>query len=66
MSAPFRLSRADGTKILKGLLVAVLGAALTYLTDLIPNVDLGPWTPAVTAGWSVVVNFLRKWMLSSK
>lgn len=46
--------------IFKGAAIAAAGAALAYLTDAIPGVDAGPFTPVLVAGWSVVVNIIRK------
>src|SRR5512139_477537 len=49
------------TKVIKGALIAGLGAVLTYVTDALPNVNIPPeWVPIVTAGWAVIVNLLRK------
>lgn len=59
-SKRFSLDLTDLKKIGVGLLVAVGGAVLTYLTGLIPNVDFGAFTPLVVTGWSVIVNILRK------
>ena len=47
-------------KILKGAGIAAVGAALTYLTEALPTVELGDWTPVVVGAWSIVVNVLRK------
>ncbi len=60
MSATFRLNKEDLIKIAKGLLIATVGAVLTYLTDLIPKIDWGAFTPLVTAGFSVFANMVRK------
>lgn len=49
-------------KIGKGLLIAMAGAGLTYITDTLPNVELGVFQPLVMAGWSVVVNAVRKFL----
>ncbi len=47
-------------KVLVGAGIAMAGAGLTYLTETIPNVDFGTYTPYVTAVFSVLVNVLRK------
>jgi len=44
----------------KGLIIALLGAALTYLTTWISGYNWGVYTPVVVALWSVVVNLVRK------
>ena len=64
MSAKYKLDRADGAKILKGAIVAVLGALLTFLTDLLPRVELNEWSPLVMAVWSVVVNSALKFLMN--
>jgi len=61
-SPKYSLTFDDAGKIGKGLLIAIAGAALTYLTEQIPNVNFGEWTPIVVAFWSVVVNLIRKWI----
>lgn len=54
--------KADGARILKGALMAAIGALLTYLTQEVGHVDFGPlWTPVIVAGWSVVANAVRVW-----
>ena len=55
------LNSVDFKKLAVGLFVAVLGAALTYVTEAIGSVDLGEvWTPVVVVGWGLIVNTLRK------
>jgi len=61
-SEKYSLNSADLKKIGIGLGVAVSGAVLTYFTELIPSVDFGAWTPVVVAGFSVVVNVVRKFL----
>lgn len=52
--------KAQLIKILKGAIIAGLGALLTYLTESLANVDFGNWTPTVVAIFSVLVNIIRK------
>lgn len=54
------LTRVELKKIGRGLLIALAGAALTYLSEQIPNVDFGMYTPMVVSGFSVLVNTLQK------
>ncbi len=54
------LQRDDAQKILMGFLIALAGAAITYLSETVANMDFGQWTPLVVAGISVAVNALRK------
>lgn len=55
--------QTDGKKLLKGALIAAIGAILTYLEDALPGIDFGPtWTPVAVGLNSVLVNFFRKWL----
>lgn len=65
-SPKYQLTVGDLKKLGIGLGIALLGAALTYLTEQLPNVDFGQWTPFVVALWSVIVNAVRKWLTESK
>ena len=66
MSDVFKLSGIDWIKILKGLGVAIAGAALTYISAAITGTDFGQATPVIVAGWSVAVNFLRKLLIKTE
>jgi hypothetical protein len=65
-SSSLSINKEDLTKLGKGLLIAVLGAALTYGSEWMSGADFGSWTPVVVAGWSVAVNFLRKFIASNQ
>jgi len=65
MSQVGAMNSTDLKKIGKGLIIAVVGAVLTYGTETIPGVNLGSLTPIVVAGWSIVANFVRKWLSNS-
>lgn len=58
----FQLSSYDWRKIFIGLGVALAGAALTYVSQVITTIDFGSWTPIVVAGFSVLANVIRKWI----
>jgi hypothetical protein len=67
MAKRFALSKTDWSKILTGAIVAVLGALLTYVTNLIPQLNIpAEWLPSVTAGWAVIVNVVRKFITNNK
>ena len=66
MSVKYKLNRRDGSKILKGLAIALIGAALTYLSELLPNVEWGVYAPLVTVVASVLVNAIRKWISTAQ
>lgn len=65
-SPKYQLTLDDLKRLGTGLGIALLGAALTYLTEQIPNIDFGQWTPLVVAFWSVIVNTARKWFTESR
>ena len=55
------LDSAGWASLLRGALVAGLGAALTYLTANVGGVDFGSLPKeVVVAGMSVAVNYVRK------
>ena len=54
------LGKIDIKKIGTGAGIAVAGALLTYLTQVVTDMDLGEWTPIVVAVWSIIVNASRK------
>jgi len=56
----YKVNKKDGKKILIGAGIAGAGAVLTYLAEVIPNVDFEAWTPVVVAMFSVLVNIVRK------
>lgn len=58
----YTLCKEDAKKIGKGAVIAILGALLTYLSEVIVDVDFGQYTPIVMAIWSVLVNIVRKWV----
>lgn len=55
-SKKFTLNKEDGLKILKGAGIALAGALLTYLADLIPSIDFGSYTPVVVSLSSILIN----------
>ncbi len=58
----YRFDKISALKIGKGLLIALAGAALTHLTEVVSASDLGQFAPVVVAGWSVVVNAVREFI----
>jgi hypothetical protein len=65
-SQKLSLNLLDRKKIGKGALIAVIGVLLTYVADLIPTIDFGAYTPIVVAGFSVLANIVRKWIVSNQ
>jgi len=66
MSKKFSLNKKDGLKIAKGAGIALGGALLAYLAEIIPDVDFGQWTPMVVAMSSILINAGLKYFNSSR
>jgi len=61
-SKRYQINKTDIKKILTGAGVAGAGAALTYLVEVLPNIELGDYSPLVVALFSVLANAVRKWL----
>jgi hypothetical protein len=61
-STQFSLNAFDWKKVATGAGIAVAGALLTYVTQVVASLEPGPWTPVIVAVWSVVVNIVKKWI----
>lgn len=61
-STKFQLNKQDLQKIGTGALVAVGGALLTYLTQVVAQIDFGDFTPVAVAISSILVNVGRKFI----
>jgi len=59
-SKPGKLDGTDFKKLGKGLLIAVGGAAVTYLAEWTGEADFGAYTPIVTAAAAFGINLVRK------
>ena len=53
-------------KVGKGALIAGVGAVLTFALEALPNVSFGKWTPMAVGVFSIIANFVRKWIVSYK
>lgn len=62
MAEKFKLDLEDFGKVGKGALIAGVGAVVTYLVAVVPNIELGTWTPIAVAVFSVLANVVRKWL----
>ena len=59
----FAFNQEKLMSIVKGGCIAMLGALLTYLTKIISGSEsFGEWTPIIVAGWSMLVNVLKKYV----
>jgi hypothetical protein len=59
-SKRWSLNKEDLKKIAIGAAMALIGALLSYLTEIVGQIDLGQWTPVVVSGWSILANVIRK------
>jgi hypothetical protein len=53
-------------KVGKGALIAGGAAVLTYLAEAIPGLNFGEYTPVIVGVAGIVINFLRKFLMSYK
>lgn len=56
------LNELDYKKVMTGMGIAMAGAGLTYIQDLIPLIDFGVWTPVVVALNSSLINAVRRFL----
>lgn len=66
MSKRFRLNKEDSIKILTGSGIAMGGALLTYILEILPSIDFGEFTPVVVAVFSILINAGRKFLEGKK
>lgn len=59
ISQKYTLTKKDAISIGKGALIAIAGALLTYLAELIPKFDFGEYTPFVVAIAAILINAIR-------
>ena len=60
-SRRYALDRVDLRKLGTGFVIALVGAAATWLSDAATSLDFGMWSPFVAMAISVAVNAMRKW-----
>lgn len=65
-SKRFKLNQEDTKKILTGACIAMGGALLTYLTQVIGETDFGDLTPLITAIAAILINAGRKALQGAK
>lgn len=56
MSSKYTLNKEDGKKILKGAGIALAGALLTYLAQILPQVDFGQYNLVIAPVLSILIN----------
>lgn len=65
-SPKYKLNKEDGKKIGKGALIALGGALLTYVSDIIPMIDWGEYKPVVVAISGIIINFGWKFLKNNE
>lgn len=66
MSEKFTLNKEDGLKILKGAGIALAGALLTFLADVLTKIDFGQYTLVVAPILSILINAGLKFIAGRK
>ena len=61
-SAQYQLNAIDLKKIGIGALIAMGGAGITYLAQIVPSVNFGVWSPVVAALFAILLNAARKFL----
>lgn len=61
-SKRFKLNQEDVTKILVGASIAMGGALLTYVAQIVTEIDFGVYSPMVVAISSILINAARKFI----
>ena len=62
----YSLSQNDLKKIGTGFLIALAGAAITWLGEVTGQIDAGAYTPFLAAGSAVLINLLRKFIIDTQ
>jgi len=61
-SKSFKLNKEDLKKILKGSVIAMGGAGITYVLGILDYIDVGYMTPLIVATASALLNFAQIWI----
>ena len=65
-SPPLQLNKNDMSKVLKGLLIALGGAGLTYLSSIVGQIDYGNYAIIVYPLLSALLNAAIKWVSDNR
>lgn len=65
-SKKYRLNWEDIKKILKGAGIAMGGAGITYFIAILPEVEMGQYTPFIAGGIMILLNLARKLLSGEK
>ena len=58
----YKFDKTTLKKIGKGMLIAGGGAVLTYLAEMIPQVDFGIYTAVAVGIFAVLINAAKEWI----
>lgn len=65
-SKRFSLNKTELKSVAMGAGIAMASALVTYLLQMLPNVDFGEYTPMVVAIAGILLNTARKWLEGKK
>ena len=65
-SKKYALNRLDGWKVLRGAGIALGGALLVYVSELVPLVEWGAYGPLAVAVSGILINVGRKLLAGKK
>ena len=65
-SKKYKLNAEDGKKVLKGAGIAMGGALLAYLVELLPMVDFGSYDKIAMVIGMLLLNAARKYLAGKK
>ncbi len=57
-----KLNKTNGIKILKGAGIAIGGALLVYIAELLPSVNFGAYTALVVAIGGILINAVKEYL----
>jgi|1_EtaG_2_1085319.scaffolds.fasta_scaffold00826_15 hypothetical protein len=61
-SKKMKLNKTNGIKILKGAGIAIGGALLVYIAELLPSVNFGAYTALVVAIGGILINAVKEYL----
>ncbi len=65
MNSPkYSLTKQDLLPLFKTLLALILGVVLTWMTQTIPNINFGEFSPVVTALFTMLIKVAQRWVES--
>jgi hypothetical protein len=60
------IQRSPKVRVIRGAVIAGLGAGVVIALQEVGKIDFGAWTPVVVAGASILINAINVWLTSKK